>query len=131
MATHTSFKLNIVVIFSRALPHGPPLNSLRDSQPTQQQIFGSSWLTPWYQAGWNTKQNEMKNTNHLYIIFQVLKVLLIYKNLSDTATSSLICHSSSVYTLIFNISRYHFAQLFRTSFWIQHYWKNLSQIFLF
>ena len=30
-----------------------------------------------YQNGQNTKQNKMKNTCHFYIVFQVLKVLLI------------------------------------------------------
>ena len=29
------------------------------------------------QRGWNTNQNEMKNTQPLYIVFEVLKVLLI------------------------------------------------------
>ena len=29
------------------------------------------------QDGWNTNQNQLKNTNLFYIVFEVLKVLLI------------------------------------------------------
>ena len=28
------------------------------------------------QDGWNTNQNQMRNTRHFYIVFEVLKVLL-------------------------------------------------------
>ena len=35
-----------------------------------------SVLNRQYQVGWNTKQNEMKNSCLFYSVFQVLKVLL-------------------------------------------------------
>ena len=43
-----------------------------------------------YQDGWNTNQNQMKNTTFLHCISQLLRVLL-KKNLWDTATRSFIC----------------------------------------
>ena len=70
-----------------------------------------------YQNGKNTKQNQMKNTYLFYIVFQVLKVLLIK-----------IFKIQQPYLLFlfvfisFYISRYHFLQNFRTSF--KNIWKK-------
>ena len=63
-----------------------------------------------HQDVWNTNQNLMKNTLLFYIVFQVLKVLLIK-----------ICKMSHqiIYFLLFYtsfyINRHHFSQIFRTS----------------
>ena len=75
-----------------------------------------------------TNPNQMKNTCPFYILFQGLKVLLSYKNCKIQAPDILFF----VVFISFYISRYHFSQIFRTSF-IQHYLKKrfLSQIFLF
>ena len=61
------------------------------------------------QDGQNTNQNPMKNTFPFYIVFQVLKVLL-----------GKICRMQFpdlfIVFISFYISRYHFLQIFRTSF---------------
>ena len=71
------------------------------------------------QDGWNTNQNQMKNTCFFYIVFQVWKVLL----------KELVRHTYQIfyfllfYTVIlaFTTSADHFPQIFRTSFNI---WKK-------
>ena len=64
----------------------------------------------------NRQDQDGYNTNQFfYIVFQVLKGTS-YKNLKDTVTRSLVVFIS------FYISRYHFSQVFRTSFNI--IWKK-------
>ena len=72
----------------------------------------------YHQNGKNTKQNQMKNTYVFYIVFKVLKLLLIK-----------ICKIQPPYLLFlfvfigFYISiRYHFSKNFRTSF--KNIWKK-------
>ena len=71
-----------------------------------------------YQYGYYTKQNQMKNTSPFHIIFQVLKVLLIKTERKIEPPDLLF----TVVLISFYISRYHFSQIFRTSFNI--IWKT-------
>ena len=73
-------------------------------------------LNEHYQDGKNTKKS-MKNTCPFYIVFQVLKVRLI-KVCKIQAPDLLFL----VVFISFYISRYHFSQIFRTSFNIV--WKK-------
>ena len=59
--------------------------------------------------GQNTNQNQMKNTFPFYTVFQVLKVLL-----GKICNIQLPDHF--IVFISFYISRYHFSQIFRTSF---------------
>ena len=63
-----------------------------------------------YQDGQNTKQNQMKNTCLFYILFQLLKVLLlkICKIEPPDLLFLVVLHQQ--------IPRYYFPQIFRTSF---------------
>ena len=71
-----------------------------------------------YQYGYYTKQNQMKNTSPFYIIFQILKVLLIKTERKIEPPDLLFI----AVLISFYISRYHFSQIFRTSFNI--IWKT-------
>ena len=68
--------------------------------------------------GWNTNQNQMKNAHPFYIVFEVLKVLII-----------IICKMQPldllflVFYVRFHISRYHFSLIFRASYNI--IWKKI------
>ena len=73
-----------------------------------------------YQDRWNTTQNQMKNTPTFYILFQVLKVLLI-KICKMSGQVDLLLFSISFY-----ISRYHFSQILRTS--LNIIWRKISKI---
>ena len=64
-----------------------------------------------YQDGQNTNQNQMKNICLFYIAFQVLKERLI--KICKAELSDLLF---LVVFISFYISRYHFSQIFRTSF---------------
>ena len=64
-----------------------------------------------YQDGQKTNQNQMKNTCPFYIVFQVLKVILI--KISKIQPPDLL------YLLVFisfYIGKYNFSQIIRTSF---------------
>ena len=63
-----------------------------------------------YQDVWNTNQNQAKNTYPFYIVFQVLKVLLVKKRHTHQILYFLLFYISLY------ISRYHFPKIFRTSF---------------
>ena len=61
------------------------------------------------QDGQNTNQNQMKNTFPFYTVFQVLEVLL-------GKICKLQLPDLFIVFISFYISKYHFSQIFRTSF---------------
>ena len=89
-------------------PHSPPSPPVLNGQ---------------YQDGENTKQNQKKNTYPFYTVFQALKVLLI--KICKLKPLDLLY---LVVFISFYISRYHFSQIFKTSFSNKRF---SSQIFLF
>ena len=64
-----------------------------------------------YQAVWNTNQNQMKNACLFYIVFQVLKVVLLKSYKIQLPVLLILV----VFYISFYASRYHFLQIFRTS----------------
>ena len=80
-------------------------------------LYTSPNLNRQYQNGQNTNQNQKKNVCPFYTVFQVLEVLLI--KICKIQPLDLLF---LVIFISFYINRYHFSQIFKTSFSI--IWKK-------
>ena len=94
------------IVLTKQIKCHSELSSCQLSKPPNPLVFNGQ-----YQGGWNTNQNQMKNTPPVYIVFQVLKVLLT----KNCKISHQIFYFLLLYISVY-ISRHHFSQMFRTVF---------------
>ena len=83
------------------------------------------FLNGQYQAGWNTNQNQMKNTHPFYIVFQGFEGTSYKNTTTRTFISCFTVAFKSVDIIFF------FLHIFRTSFNVIEKNYFYFQIFLF